>query len=65
MTTLSRRGAVIGSLALLGATAANPANADWDSPAVADVEGLEGFWDAVEAYIYGYSLVTMEMTAGS
>ena len=62
MTTLSRRGAVISSLALLGATAVGPAKADWDSPAIADVEGLEGFWDAVEAYIYGYSLVTMEMT---
>jgi hypothetical protein len=35
----------------------SPARADW-----APGEGLEDFWLATDAYIYGYPLVTMEMT---
>lgn len=58
---VSRRDALIGSLALL-AGAAGPASAAWDKPIVEGIEGLEDFWPAVEAYIYGYPLVTMEMT---
>src|SRR5689334_5871561 len=59
---LSRRSATIGSLGLL-------ASAAWTAPTRAQhgeffgiAEGLEDFWLATDAYIYGYPLVTMEMT---
>src|SRR3954471_16862868 len=57
---LSRRD--FGLSLLLGATALRPAQAAWDDPVLRDVEGLEDILPAVEAYIYGYPLVTMEMT---
>ncbi|CAH2602987.1 conserved protein of unknown function [Rhodovastum atsumiense] len=47
---------------LFGAAAFRPAQANWDSTLLADVEGLEEFLPAINAYIYGYSLVTLEMT---
>jgi hypothetical protein len=59
---ISRRDAMVGSLALLTGAAVRPTNAAWDKPIAEGVEGLEDFWLAVEAYTYGYSLVTMEMT---
>lgn len=33
-----------------------------EGPLVGDVEGLGNFWLATDAYIFGYPLVTMEMT---
>jgi hypothetical protein len=53
--------ATIGGLSLL-ASASPPtlAGAEWSELKLG--EGLEDFWLATDAYIYGYPLVTMEMT---
>jgi hypothetical protein len=61
---ITRRKATIGGMSLL-AGASTPTisrAADFDSFFGGIVEGLEDFWIAVDAYIYGYPLVTMEMT---
>ena len=61
--TVSRRDVTTGTLSLLGATAlgTNPSLAS-----IADYlgigDGIEDFWLATDAYIYGYPLVTMEYT---
>ena len=59
---ITRRAATIGSFSLL-------AGANFGIPALADVgdgfrvgQGLEEFWLATDAYVFGYPLVTMEMT---
>src|SRR5262247_1657220 len=59
---ITRRAATIGSFSLL-------AGSQFGASALADFgdefrigEGLEDFWLATDAYIYGYPLVTMEMT---
>ena len=59
---ITRRSATIGSLSLL-------AGSSFSASALADFgeefrigQGLEDFWLATDAYIYGYPLVTMEMT---
>lgn len=58
---LTRRTLSLGALSLLGsASMATLAKADWDGFGLGD--GLEDFWLATDAYIYGYPLVTMEMT---
>ena len=56
---ISRRFATVGALGLLGSTAAAALanNSEFHFG-----EGLEDFWLATDAYIYGYPLVTMEMT---
>jgi hypothetical protein len=55
---ITRRAATAGGLGLLaGSAISSLARADW-----APGEGLEDFWLATDAYIYGYPLVTMEMT---
>ncbi len=48
-------GTALSSLALSGARANG-------EPSVGLFEGLEEFWLATDAYVYGYPLVTMEMT---
>ena len=58
---MSRRAAV-GGLSLLGAAMGGPARAHLGEGVLGAVEGLEPFWLATDAYIYGYPLVTMEMT---
>jgi hypothetical protein len=59
---ITRRFATIGGLSLLAnASMRTLARADWSDPAGIG-EGLEDFWLATDAYIYGYPLVTMEMT---
>ena len=58
---VSRRAVTIGGLGLLAASSLSPANA-FDGPIADLVEGTDDFWLAVDAYIYGYPLVTMEMT---
>lgn len=45
---------------LATAVAANEAKAEWGFGSL--IEGTEDFWNAANAYIYGYPLVTMEMT---
>jgi hypothetical protein len=59
---VTRRQATIGGLSLLASTAMS-------APSLAHIgdflglgEGLEDFWLATDAYIYGYPLVTMEYT---
>lgn len=59
---VTRRNAIIGSLALLGWGAMRPARAEWGTPIVESIDALEDFPEAVEAYVYGYPLITMEMT---
>jgi hypothetical protein len=59
---LTRRSAALGGISLL-ATAALSRSALAQHGAFLGVEeGLEEFWLATDAYIYGYPLVTMEMT---
>ena len=58
---ISRRAAAIGGLSLLG-TAATALAASPGEGLFGIGEGLEDFWLATDAYIYGYPLVTMEMT---
>lgn len=56
----SRRAAAIAGLGVLGTAAA--ARAHIGEGVLGSLEGLEPFWLATDAYIYGYPLVTMEMT---
>ena len=59
--TISRRSVTVGSLGLLaGVSFSALARAEWGELNLA--EGLEEFWLATDAYIFGYPLVTMEMT---
>src|SRR5215831_13980419 len=58
---ITRRTVTVAGLSLLASTSINSlARADWGELSLA--EGLEDFWLATDAYIYGYPLVTMEMT---
>lgn len=59
---LTRRAATLGGLGLVAAGAlASPGRA-FDGPLVDLVDGAEDFAIASDAYVYGYPLVTMEMT---
>ncbi|MFO1152472.1 MAG: DUF1254 domain-containing protein [Rhodospirillales bacterium] len=61
--TLSRRTVTIGGLSLLaGLSLQSKARADAGEGLLAPFMGIEDFWLATDAYIYGYPLVTMEMT---
>ena len=58
---ITRRAATIGGMSLLfGASASPSIGAELGELHIG--EGLEDFWLAMDAYIYGYPLVTMEMT---
>jgi hypothetical protein len=58
---ITRRTATIGGLSLLAGTSMGTmARAEFGDGLPG--EGLEEFWLATDAYIYGYPLVTMEMT---
>jgi hypothetical protein len=58
---ISRRSLTLGSLSLLsGAAFSARAQAEWGGINLG--EGVEDFWLATDAYIFGYPLVTMEMT---
>ena len=59
---LTRRAATLGGLGLLATTASSPCALALDNPLTDLVEGAEDFGVASEAYVYGYPLVTMEMT---
>ncbi len=56
--TVSRRSAALGGLGLLAGAAPGGALAE----GLRLFEGVEDFWLATDAYIFGYPLVTMEMT---
>jgi hypothetical protein len=58
---ITRRTATVGALSLL-ATAAINSRARAAEGAFTPFAGLEDFWLATDAYIYGYPLVTVEMT---
>jgi hypothetical protein len=61
--TITRRTAITTGLSTaLTAAALSRSRADFDGPILREVEGGEEFWLATDAYIYGYPLVTMEMT---
>lgn len=58
---ITRRTTTMGGLSLLAsASMSTLSKADWGELNLG--EGLEDFWLATDAYIYGYPLVTMEMT---
>jgi hypothetical protein len=59
---LTRRQATIGALSLLAGTASSTSSEAHLGELLGIDEGLEDFWLATDAYIYGYPLVTMEMT---
>jgi hypothetical protein len=58
---ITRRAATFGGITLLTATALSPARA-LDGPLADIMTGSDDFWTGVDAYIYAYPLVTMEMT---
>lgn len=58
---LTRRAVAMGGIGLLASASFSPANA-LESPLIDPVEAADEFWLAVEAYIYGYPLVTTELT---
>jgi hypothetical protein len=59
---ITRRTAALGGLSLFATTAGiNPSLAELGS-FLGIREGLEDFWLATDAYVFGYPLVTMEMT---
>jgi hypothetical protein len=64
LMSITRRQALAGSLgtAVSVLALASAARAEFDGPIVQAIEGGEDFWLATDAYIYGYPLVTMEMT---
>ena len=59
---LTRRQAAIGALTLLAGTSVSTVSEAHLGELLGIGEGLEDFWLATDAYIYGYPLVTMEMT---
>ena len=57
-----RRAAMMGGIGLLAGAAVAPRAFALDNPLTDLFEGAEDFLVASDAYIYGYPLVTMEMT---
>src|SRR5689334_3520996 len=60
--SISRRAALAGLGMLAGTSVSSIARASVSSDLMIPFEGFEDFWLATDAYIYGYPLVTMEMT---
>lgn len=61
--TITRRAATLGGLSLFSSASMYAiGRADWDGPLYSAAEGGEDFWLATDAYIFGYPLMTMEMT---
>jgi hypothetical protein len=59
----TRRAAMVGGLGFLtGSSLSTPSLAELGGGSFSIGEGLEDFWLATDAYIFGYPLVTMEMT---
>lgn len=59
---ITRRSLTFAGLSLLAGTAISPAYAEFGEGGLQLGADLEDFWIATDAYIYGYPLVTMEMT---
>jgi hypothetical protein len=62
MMNITRRTLTFAGLSLLAGTAISPAYAEFGEGGLQLGADLEDFWIATDAYIYGYPLVTMEMT---
>src|SRR5215831_9919861 len=60
--SITRRQATIGSMSLLAGTSLSTLSRADLGDFLGIGEGLEDFWLATDAYIYGYPLVTVEMT---
>lgn len=60
--TISRRALTLGGISLLATTSGITAGRAELGSFLGIGQGLEDFWLATDAYIYGYPLVTMEMT---
>ncbi|PZQ99708.1 MAG: hypothetical protein DI533_03370 [Cereibacter sphaeroides] len=60
--TISRRSVLAGGAAVLAASQVTTPALAWDGVAAGLVEGADDFALAIEAYIFAYPLVTMEMT---
>jgi len=59
---ITRRAAAFGGLGLLAAAAMSRSALAQHGSFLGIEDGLEDFWTATNAYIYGYPLVTMELT---
>ncbi|HEV7260651.1 MAG TPA: DUF1254 domain-containing protein [Bosea sp. (in: a-proteobacteria)] len=59
---LTRRSAAFGGLSLAAGAGLATAASGWDGLIVDAVDNVEAFKIASDAYVYGYPLVTMEMT---
>lgn len=59
---ITRRAAAFGGLSLLAVAAASRRALAQQGSFLGIEDGLEDFWTATNAYIYGYPLVTMELT---
>lgn len=59
---ITRRSAALGGMSLLAGTAMTGSALAEQGAFLGLGEGLEEFWLATDAYIFGYPLVTMEMT---
>jgi hypothetical protein len=59
---ITRREATIGGLSLLASASMSTLSRAELGESLGIGEGLEDFWLATDAYVYGYPLVTMEMT---
>ena len=62
MNITRRHALVAGFGTVLSAASVSSLRAEFEGPLLGAVEGGEEFWLATDAYIYGYPLVTMEMT---
>src|SRR5215510_11573366 len=60
--SITRRQATLGGMSLLAGTSLSTLSRAELGDFLGIGEGLEDFWLATDAYIYGYPLVTMEMT---
>src|SRR5262247_3902256 len=60
--SITRRQATLGGMSLLAGTSLSTSSRAELGDFLGIGEGLEDFWLATDAYIYGYPLVTMEMT---
>ena len=60
---INRRHALVAGFGTaMSAFGISSSRAEFDGPILGAVEGGEEFWLATDAYVYGYPLVTMEMT---
>src|SRR5499425_1885038 len=60
--SITRRQATLGGMSLIAGTSLSTLSRAELGDFLGIGEGLEDFWLATDAYIYGYPLVTMEMT---